>query len=873
MNQTPKVGIEVGASVDRSVGRAFKQAERHVEGLSQDEKKLGRSVGQATQTLRQQDQALDSAGDEAARYSREVGEATQSNSILSRSMNQVGKGLDGVLNQWTALAGGVAGVGSAAMTLTMDERITRLGIQANRSKEDMAALKDEIFATSQLEGIRVDPGEVTAAIEKIVEKTGDLDLARRNMRNIAMTIQATGAAGSDTGAMVADMADKFSIEGDVGLLKALDTLVLQGKQGAFTLQALAAEGAAATAAYAAMGRTGPEAVREMGALLQIGMMGSGSAAEAASAFDSLLADITEKRDDFADLGIELFDPEQLAEGKKVFRSIPDIMREVMAATGGDITEYSELFGDESMRLVKVLGNEFQNTGMTQTLDELLKVQGDGAAVMKDSATAADSAAASFRNLMHVWQDIADGAFSGPLQGMADTLNSMDRETLKTLLQVTAGGAVALGGLAVGKKAWDIGSGVVDLFRGGSSDQPAGANGLKDALSGAEGVAPVYVTNMPKDGMGGADSRRRGRKRGRKRPADRSVGRAAGMMDQGKSLFRSVGRKALPLSLLFGAADITTTLMDDELSGAEKTQQVSRDVGGMGGAAAGAIAGAAIGSVVPVLGTAIGGLLGSVIGSFGGDALGGLVGGWLSDDDDKPTEPAINPADRSVGQPLQVAAPTVNVSAPEQPLQEMPQPVAPVVNVADRSVGQPVQVTAPAVNIRTPEQQLQEMQQPATPVVNVADRSVGQPVQGSAPAVNISAPEQPLQEIPQSAAPVVNVADRSVGQPVQVTAPVVNISAPEQPLQEMPQSAAPVVNIADRNVGQSAPEVQVSAPYQQAVSAADVKPTQTITNNNTFNAQFHIQGKDPKGIADQVREQVEQLLEQMLGDKDLAYGDS
>ena len=625
-NNTPKVGIEVGASLDRSVGRTFNQASREVGGLGRDEKALDRSVGQANQALKQQDTALSNAAGEAARYGREVDDATDSNSVFSRSMTKVGEGLDGVLNKWTGLATGVAGVGSAYSTMTFDERITRLGIQANRSKEDMARLKDEIFATSQMDGIRVDPAEVTAAIEKIVEKTGDLDLARRNIKNIAMTIQATGAQGMDTGAMIADMADKFNVKDDASLLAMLDTLVLQGKQGAFTLQALSAEGAAAMAGYAAMGRTGGEAVREMGALLQIGMMGSGSAAEAASAFDSLLADITDKRDQFEDLGIELFDPEKLAEGKKVFRSIPEIMREMMQATGGDITEYSELFGDEAMRLVKVLGNEYQNTGMLETMDKLLQVQGDGTTVMKDSATAADSAAASFRNIMHVWSDIADGAFSGPLQDIADAMNSMDPEGLKTLLQVGAGGALAVGGVALGKKAFDMGRGVYDFFKGGDlkrSGRRGKARG--DALS-ADGVTPVFVTNMTAAGMGGAAAGRKGR-------GSRSVGRASGLMSKGGSLLRSVGSRALPLSLLFGAANIGSTLLDDELEGDAKTEQISKDVGGMGGAAAGALAGAAIGSVVPVIGTAIGGLAGSIIGGLGGEAIGGWFGRWLADDND------------------------------------------------------------------------------------------------------------------------------------------------------------------------------------------------------------------------------------------------
>ena len=83
--------------------------------------------------------------------------------------------------------------------------------------------------------------------------------------------------------------------------------------------------------------------------------------------------------------------------------------------------------------------------------------------------------------------------------------------------------------------------------------------------------------------------------------------------------------------------VGSTLLDDDLSGAEKAKGVSRDVGAIGGALAGAKLGALVGSVVPGAGTLVGGILGSIaggiLGGIGGDKLGGLFG-------DKEPTPAL-----------------------------------------------------------------------------------------------------------------------------------------------------------------------------------------------------------------------------------------
>jgi len=108
------------------------------------------------------------------------------------------------------------------------------------------------------------------------------------------------------------------------------------------------------------------------------------------------------------------------------------------------------------------------------------------------------------------------------------------------------------------------------------------------------------------------------KDGKPMPKDSKI---SGMKNTAKSVARRFG----PVAAAFGIYDAATTIMDDDLSKAQKIESVSGTVGGTGGALAGAAAGAAIGSVVPIFGTAVGGLVGGLAGYFAGEKGGEAIG--------------------------------------------------------------------------------------------------------------------------------------------------------------------------------------------------------------------------------------------------------
>lgn len=418
-------------------------------------------------------------------------------SLLQRSASSLGRGLDRMGNRYTALLTGAAGAGTARFLVTLERRFTRLGIQADISAEQIDELKKKIYETAQAPDIRVDPSEITSAIESIVEKTGDLEFAENNIRNIGLAIQATGAQGSAIGEVLGEF-QKMGIVLDKEVLTALDTLNVQGKEGAFTLQNIAALGPRVVTAYTSMGREGVPAIREMGAALQVIRQGTGSAEMAATAFEALIRTLSDasKVKMLRSGGIKVFDEEALKRGEEILRPINEIMVDIVKKTQGKKTMLSRVFDAEAMRAFNSSAAEFSRTGGLQSLEKFMQVQADGTQTMEDAARAAADAAGAMQNLYTAWQQFADSNLSQYIQSLADGINSVDKETLDLLIKTAAGLAVAGGTAILARKGYKAGKGIYDFMKGGAK------NGVGGAMGEMAGVQPVFVVNMPGGGLGG-----------------------------------------------------------------------------------------------------------------------------------------------------------------------------------------------------------------------------------------------------------------------------------------------------------------------------------------------------------------------------------
>lgn len=421
--------------------------------------------------------------------------------LLKMSTSAAGRGIDALGNRYVALGAAVAGGAAVRNFEQLDRRLSRVAIAADIGREKSKELYDEIQRVSNLKGIRIDPAEALSAVEEILTKTGDLDYAMSNLPNIATVIQATGAGGTEVGGIFTEF-KKLAIDSSEAAMKAIDTLNLQGKTGAFTLGNMAKEGPKIFAAYAATGRQGSDAVKELGAALQIIRQGVGSDAEAVTAFESIIRDLTrpETVKKLKQLGnIDVFDPEQLKQGKEVMRSLPVLIEEIVTKSKGLSTNLSALnLTDEAKRALKPSIAEFVQTGDVKAFEQFMNVAGDGTTTKNDAAIAAGDFAASLQLISNSWSQFSNQQLAGPIAELADAINSLEPDAVQNWLETGKNIAMVVGGLIAVKKGVDAfrwTKGIWDAAKPGKG----GAGGLGGAL-GSLGATPVHVVNWPGGGL-------------------------------------------------------------------------------------------------------------------------------------------------------------------------------------------------------------------------------------------------------------------------------------------------------------------------------------------------------------------------------------
>jgi len=578
-------------------------------------------------------------GQQFTRFSRT---SQRGAAVLRRSLAGVDRQLDRIGNRYTALIATAGLTAAARQVINFDADLQQLAVDADITDMQLAKVKQQILDVANSADIRVNRNDLLGAMKEIIAQTGNLDVAVDNLRNIGLLMRATGSAGSDAGALVANFYEKFQIRDAQAMLQVLDESALLGKAGAFELRNLASEGNSVTAAYASTGRVGPIAVREMNALLQVIRRTTPSAAEAATAFERMLSTLTiEKVGELQQAGIQIWDIDALEKGTKIARPIPSILQDILKATGGDIEILGKIFDIRAMRAVQAFMLEFNaNNGALPSMEKFLAVSGDGSQIIKDAGRNARTAKAALQSLKNTGAEVADNNLSNPLKGAAEAVDLVGEDTATKLLDSAAKGALLLGGVVLGRK----------IFKGRGGKK--GGKGLLGDLGGAAGAAgatPVFVVNMPGGGIGGAGgvvgAGSRAAKAGKAAKSGRRLfggftpSLAQKLASGGRGLLNKIplgarsfvggaGRAVTPLAIGLNAVNLASVATDKSLTTGEKLDQSTELVGGIAGGAAGAKLGAAIGTfILPGLGTAIGagigGLGGYFAGEFAGDKLGDL----------------------------------------------------------------------------------------------------------------------------------------------------------------------------------------------------------------------------------------------------------
>lgn len=529
--------------------------------------------------------------------------------------------------------------------IELDNRLTRIGLTADASAEQVASLKQKVFEAATDSKIKIDTTSINDALDVVMTKTGDLKYAEDNIRNIAIAIQATGEQGASIGSVFAEF-QKFGYTADQ-ITQLMDDMVKQGDQGAFTFGEFAKAGSAVISAYSPIG-TAPEDIKKANAAMQIIMKGTKSAEIAVTALGSAMSELSspDKQQKLMAIGVRVRDES----GK--FRDFNDIMADLLKVSEkvGNTDFLGNIFGQTSMQAIRAYSNFYED--MYPKLMDL----GDTTGAMENkSATMASELAANLQQVQTIFVRFANAKLTEPLEKLTNLLNKL-AEDPDAFNRIFTGIAVGVGSIAAVKGL----SSVINIVSSIASLKKGGGNISLGSNLGGAGM-PVYVTNW--GGKAGASPFPSSGSAGNQQalgntPTGQPAGTPLNAGSQGNTLQKMGGAANQAVKGLTGkqlaaggaAAGIGAALVaipsavnevaeinaDETLTDKEKSTKkggaigdaagtvIGATAGGVAGVAAGAAVGAAVGSVIPVLGTAVGALVGAGIGALGG-WLGGKAG--------------------------------------------------------------------------------------------------------------------------------------------------------------------------------------------------------------------------------------------------------
>lgn len=243
--------------------------------------------------------------------------------------------------------------GNARDVLEFRNSLQRLVIMAQVGDDQIDSLKKQILDVARVSN-QAAPA-VESALEAFVEKTGDIDTARKNLALYAQVATATASSLEDVASVGVELSRKLNVKDQAA---AFGILAQQAKQGAIELRNLAGQGPRIFSAGAALGLTGEKGVREAGALSQVyiqafGGKGASASASAATAVERTFLDLAQKRENVESLGIKVKGRDPL-----------DVLFDIIKKTGGDPFALADtkIFDSRALRGVRILSNEYQRTG-------------------------------------------------------------------------------------------------------------------------------------------------------------------------------------------------------------------------------------------------------------------------------------------------------------------------------------------------------------------------------------------------------------------------------------------------------------------------------------------------------------------------------
>lgn len=333
---------------------------------------------------------------------------------LDRGFAKQGRVIAGLANRYTTLIGLGTAAAAASHVVNRDARLTQLQTDGRATEEQIKKLKAALFEIGNDPNIRLNPDVVLGGVEEIVTRTGDLDFALKNLRNIALTVRATASDSRDVGAVFSNMF-KAGIHDAEKLQKLIDALVQQTYQGSVAFRDISRVGNKLFAPVIASSGTGQKTVLETGALAQIVIDAVGSPDEAAEAIKALYASL-EKKDVQKILKTKAGITVKNSQGKIKLPS--ELLPEIYKAAKGDFGILGKLFGDTGVKVFQGLSLP----GNIKKLEDLSNLKTNGDLLKTNSRINASTAKAAGQLIANKTDSVIDPIISKITKGMAKDIS-------------------------------------------------------------------------------------------------------------------------------------------------------------------------------------------------------------------------------------------------------------------------------------------------------------------------------------------------------------------------------------------------------------------------------------------------------------------
>ena len=241
------------------------------------------------------------------------------------------------------LAVGAAGAKAFTQFAETERRMTRLGLTAGASREEMAAVTAE--AQKMASQVALPFEDVVGGFESLAAQGRKLSEIRAFMPSVAATAQAAGAEVRDIAEAAGAVGDNMGIAAEK-MQAAFDIMIAGGKAGKFELKDMARYLPSLAPAAAAIGLQGETGLQRLITTLQIVRNQTGTVEEAASSvnniFSKMESEETAKR--FKKFGVDLRGEMDKARksGKDLLTTFVDLAQK---ATRGDLSKIPQLFSD------------------------------------------------------------------------------------------------------------------------------------------------------------------------------------------------------------------------------------------------------------------------------------------------------------------------------------------------------------------------------------------------------------------------------------------------------------------------------------------------------------------------------------------------